>query len=221
MSKTFNKQSARQDTLREKYLSQPYEVTIDNVHLLIEKDVFPPDLGYTTLEMSKCIRRYSGESALDVGCGCGILALAMYQSGFKHIWGIERHPPAYHCAKHNVINHKAGKVISILFGDLFQPIENLTVKFDLIVFNHPFFPSIGKRVFGDDPDGGKEVLEKFFIQSKKFLHPCGKILVPHSEIAGDMHNAKFIAEQQGFHVQIISCFELDGFKQYIYEVSLT
>ena len=213
-------QTKRHNEMLQLRKQQPYETRIGNITIMINEDVFPSDHAYATEELMNAIKKYHGNIALDLGCGCGILALAMYEQNFKEIIAIDRHFPAIECTIQNVKKNNASDRISTLYGDLFEPIKNLKKKNDLIVFNPPYFPTVGKPVFGDDPDGGHEILERFFSGLKAFIHCNSKIILPFSEISGQKNNPANIAKSHNYDEKIIFEFSKSEQKHIIYEFSL-
>lgn len=85
-------------------------------------------------------------SILDVGTGCGLIALMMAQrKQDAHIWGIDIDLPSVEEATENVLSSPWSDRITILhssfpFGDA-QSNVGLSPKFDLIISNPPFFDS--------------------------------------------------------------------------------
>lgn len=202
-------------SIREK---QPYDVTIEGIHLNIGEDVFPSDLAYNTRYLAKAASAYTSSRSLDMGCGCGFIALYLRKMGVPDVWAIDIHEPAIQCAKNNIeLNLHLGP-INILQGDLFLPIPEI-IKFDLIIFNHPLFPTVGLPVFGNNPDGGFEILNRFFADAKGYLTNDGKILVPYSSIAEVEHNPKFIAEMYGYKVMTIFETLEPPYLHHVYEFS--
>lgn len=78
----------------------------------------------------------NGATALDLGTGCGILAIFAATRGYK-VTAIDIEPTAVSCARANAILNRVEDRVGILQGDLFAPIEGQF--FDVVVFNLPFF----------------------------------------------------------------------------------
>lgn len=85
---------------------------------------------------------------------------------------------AIEVAKNNA--KKANVNVSFIYSDLF---ENISNKFDIIVFNPPYVPTEeneAKDMQSVAWDGGKdglEVIQKFLHQAKSFLNFGGKIIL--------------------------------------------
>lgn len=85
-------------------------------------------------------------SILDVGTGCGLIALMMAQRKTDaHVWGIDIDLPSVKEAMENVIYSPWSDRITILHSsfplDDTPSKEGLISKFDLIISNPPFFDS--------------------------------------------------------------------------------
>jgi release factor glutamine methyltransferase len=202
--------------IREK---QPYEIVHDNIKIVAEKDVFPPDISFVTKPLMDLIKNYKCNTALDMGCGSGILALAMKNNGVKSVYAVDRYKPAVICTRNNVERNPSLSPIHVLHGDLFSPVPSDT-KFDLIVFNHPLYPSVGEPVFGYDPDGGKEILQRFFCEVKSYIHKLSSIIIPYIDIAGKEHDPKVAANTVGgFKSSTLAQGTQDDTNYCIYEFS--
>ncbi len=79
------------------------------------------------------------QSALDVGCGTGILSLMLAQRGVNHITGIEIDPTAAEEASENAERSPWKGTIEIKCGDCTT--MGCDRKFDLIISNPPYFNS--------------------------------------------------------------------------------
>lgn len=77
-----------------------------------------------------------GATALDLGTGCGVLAVFAASRGYK-VTATDVEPGAVSCARANAILNRVEDRMSVLQGDLFAPVERQV--FDVVVFNLPFF----------------------------------------------------------------------------------
>jgi release factor glutamine methyltransferase len=126
------------------------------------------------------------EKLLDIGTGCGILAVIAAKKA-KNVIATDLNPHAIKCAKLNAeTNHEASK-IEVRLGDLFQPIQK-TEKFDVIVFNAPYLPSsrceqrtwIGRAWVGGPT--GRHLIDRFILKAPNHLKTYGKILLVQSSL---------------------------------------
>ncbi len=211
------KRSQQFHQIREK---QPYYIEMLGIKLIISEDVFPSDYGATTRYLAQEINKYCHvNTALDMGCGCGFLALYMRKCGIYNVWAADIHPPAIECAKLNLGMNQFLAPIKIIESDLFCSFPK-KVKFDLIVFNHPYYPTIGDPVFGFNPDGGRLMLERFYSKVPDYCKINTKILMPFSSISESEHDPKQVATKYN-NIAIKTIFKIqneDGFHR-IYELT--
>jgi methylase of polypeptide subunit release factors len=78
----------------------------------------------------------TGATALDLGTGCGILAVFAAARGYT-VTATDVEPGAVSCARANAILNRVEDRMRVLQGDLFAPVEGQS--FDVVVFNLPFF----------------------------------------------------------------------------------
>ncbi|XXX80352.1 methyltransferase [Sorangium sp. So ce134] len=181
---------------------QPYAIDADGLRLWVAEDVFPPDLGYSPRRLAAVLQRYTPRRALDMGCGSGYLALVLSKNGAREVWAVDNHPPAVACTKANVAGNPPLRVRAVK-SDLFSAIAPGTT-FDLIVFNHPFYPSTTPRgVFGMRRDGGRAIITRFLSQARGFIARDSVILMPFSQMAGAENDPAAIAAQLGYTSRIV------------------
>lgn len=174
---------------------QPYVVEIDGLVMQVARDVFPPDVGQTSVLLGKALGKYRPYWALDMGCGAGYLAMLLRRNGAFQVWAVDNHKPALRCARVNIkLNHLSG--IRVVRSDLFDAIPT-KVSFDLIVFNQPYYPT-QNVMFGMGQQGGGYIIEQFFNKAEQYLNPGGVIIMPFSEFVGDSNNPEKIAERFGY-----------------------
>jgi len=185
------------------YDKQPYEATIFGIDVTVCKGVFPSDLGLATTHLIELAAKYKAERALDMGCGLGIIALALKKMGVPEVWAVDYHTPAINCVKQNAERHKEFGAIHIVLSDLFENIPP-NLKFDLMIFNQPYAPQNStKRRFGNDGKGGREVIARFFEQAISHMGNATKILMPYSEIAGIEHSPEVVSRDFGLYARSV------------------
>ncbi|WP_437727217.1 methyltransferase [Sorangium sp. So ce861] len=181
---------------------QPYAIDVDGLRIWVAEDVFPPDLGYSPRRLAAVLGRYTPRRALDMGCGSGYLALVLSKNGAREVWAVDKHPPAIACTIANVARNPPLRVRAVE-SDLFASIAP-GVKFDLIVFNQPFYPSTTPRgVFGMRRDGGRAITERFLIQARGFVARDSVILMPFSQMAGAENDPGAIAARLGYTSRVV------------------
>ena len=130
---------------------------------IVPKEVYEPAEDTFLLARNLSIRR--DEIVLDMGTGCGILAVlaAEYTSD---VIALDINPHAALSAKKNAELNGAGNKIKVAAGDLFSPI-NCDSKFNTIVFNAPYLPV--------ETNEGKDWVEKAWsggMDGRKTIDRC-------------------------------------------------
>jgi release factor glutamine methyltransferase len=156
---------------------------IQDLILDIDAGVWSPSKGKSTKMFLEILENYPLDdirSVLDIGTGCGILALYLYKKGIKNITATDYMDEAINNAKKNLENNNACE-IKLKKTDLFLGIEG---KFDLILFNapatHPKRRQISRLL---EPLWSKEenIRLRFFEHLDNFLTPNGKALLMYSK----------------------------------------
>jgi len=128
-----------------------------------------------------------GDIVLDIGTGCGILAIIAARRA-KKVIATDMNPSAVKCARLNARINKVSNKIKVRQGNLFQPIRK-TERFNVIVFNAPYLPSSPheqrtwiERSWAGGPTGRK-LIDQFIIEAPRYLKRRGKILLVQSSLA--------------------------------------
>ena len=144
-----------------------------------------------------------GQSVLEIGTGSGIVA--MYASKLTDsITVTDINFDACELARKNFEANNIEN-IEILFGNLFEPLENR--KFDVILFNTPYLPTEEGEVLEDTInyafDGGlngRKVIDLFLNEVGNHLNDGGIVQLIQSSLSGNeetlekLDNLGFIAE---------------------------
>jgi release factor glutamine methyltransferase len=194
---------------------QPYTVTLNGLLLEVHRNVFPPDLGRCAQNMARLACEYRPDSALDMGCGSGFIALSLKQAGVADVWASDIHPPAVDCAACNLrLNPHVGS-ITLLHSDLFDQFPD-SLRFDLIVFNQPFGPGREERRCGCGPDGGAAISRRFLEAAPAFLTPTGLVLMAFSDHQADAHDPRHAANDLGYSVSKVLELDYNQSRNFIY-----
>ena len=194
---------------------QPYTVELDGLTLEVHCNVFPPDLGRCAQNLVRLAREYGPRSVLDMGCGCGFIALSLKQAGVPRVWASDIHRPAIDCAACNLrLNPHVGS-ITLLHSDLFDAIP-ASVRFDLIVFNQPFGPGREERRCGCGPDGGAAISRRFLAAAPSFLAPGGVVLMAFSDRQADEHDPRHAALDLGYGVSKVLDLQYNQSRNFVY-----
>ena len=148
---------------------------------------------------------------LEIGTGTGIIAI-MAARRARMVIATDINPYALECAVKNIIANKAFNV-ELRKGHLFQPVEN--EKFDLILFNTPYLPSLDEENVDDELDtawnggiDGREVIDQFLDELKHHLNPGGQVQLVQSSLS-DIDKTLKKLEELGFEASVTArekCF---------------
>jgi len=146
-------------------------LTIEN-----HPEVYEP--AEDTFQLIEAIEVNKGDTVLEIGTGCGIVALECARIGAEVIC-TDINPNAIKLVKYNYQKNKPllKGSIEIRYGDLFF-ILNKNERFDVIIFNPPYLPSSVKELVGGTgwfdiaTDGGVDGLKL----TKRFIEGLSKHL---------------------------------------------
>jgi len=165
--------------------SQSRKIFFEKHVFVVPHDVYLP--SEDTFLLARNLSRVEGERILDMGTGCGILAVLAAEKASKVI-AVDINPHAVACAWKNVeLNHVVEK-IEIRQGDLFNAVQ-ADEKFDLILFNAPYLPvepDEGKSWIEKAWAGGKTgrmVIDRFITKASRHLMENGRILLVQSSLS--------------------------------------
>jgi len=181
-------------------------ISIGNLTLrefMICADVFRADIMSSSLHLANFLAEnkslFENKSALDMGCGTGIQGAVMALCGANSVVLSDVSPIAVKNARANMRILKLKNITEVVEGDLFR---NLNVKFDVIVFNHPFFgdnPIDGFPVSATMMDSGPLLID-FLNEAKVFLNKDGIIIMPFFHFAGTTNDPGLHAERNGYEI---------------------
>lgn len=191
---------------------------------LIKENVFRSDI-MSAMYLAKYLYFnngiYKNKKVLDLGCGAGIQGITAAKYGAKSVFLSDISEFAVENTKKNVLNYNITKICDVYQSDLF---ENITGKFDIVIFNHPFFPgdAIKNNVVSESMLGGTKLIHRFFKDVKKYLSKDGIIIMPYFSLAGKFNDPKIQGKKYGFKVierfNKKSDFGLQKGQIYIYEL---
>lgn len=135
---------------------------------------------------------------LDLGTGCGALAISLAKDVQEaKIWATDISPGALKLANLNAKKHGVADRIEFKHGNLWNPLINQDITFDIIISNPPYIaceefndlpPEIREhepRSALDGKEGGMYYIEKILREGPRFLNHGGLILL---EMAPDQTN---------------------------------
>jgi len=187
--------------------SSKKQVFYDELVFQVFEDVYEPaeDTFLVANSLAQTVR--NSDTLLDIGTGCGILAIIAAKKA-KKVIATDVNPRAVECARLNAKINGVSPKIDVRLGDLFQPILK-TEKFDVIVFNAPYLPSslceqktwIGRSWAGGPT--GRQLIDQFITEAPHYLKRNGKIFLVQSSLANIEETLKKFRDA-GLEAQVIA-----------------
>ncbi|MCX8171538.1 MAG: class I SAM-dependent methyltransferase [Candidatus Bathyarchaeota archaeon] len=161
------------------------EVFYGELSFLVFNCVYEP--AEDTFLLARNLVVYGGERVLDLGTGCGILAvLAAFKASY--VLAVDINPCAVRCARENARRNGVLEKIDFICGNLFDPLRTHS-SFDLILFNAPYLPveeepkSWAEYAWSGGRDG-RRVIDSFLERFIEHLKPGGRLLLVQSSLSG-------------------------------------
>jgi hypothetical protein len=125
--------------------------------------------------------QYKGpkDRAVDVGTGCGVLALMLSRAGFDRVLATDCNPNAVHSVALDLDRLKVRPTIDLRQGDLLCDMQS---QADLIVFNPPWMQGEVNDVLDRALYFEPGLFERFFDQAVDCLQPEGRIVLLFSSL---------------------------------------
>lgn len=183
----------------------PKKVFFKNYDFQVDEHVYEP--AEDTFLIAEHLTVEEDDVVLDVGTGCGILAVLAAEKA-KHVVAVDVNPHTIECASKNAeLNGVEGK-IEFRCGDLFQSIKP-SEKFSLILFNAPYLPSepgeenswLGKAWAGG-PDG-RMIIDRFIEGVSSLLADVGKIQLVQSSLS-DVNRTLDELGEMGLEARVVA-----------------
>lgn len=155
--------------LDERRKSEPIEIECCGLKITVNPGVYQTS-GDSEL-MVESIRLKNAEKFLEVGCGAGIISLALAKRGGQGV-SVDINERAINNSKQNAQKHNITNV-EFLKSDVFEKVKG---KFDIIICNPPYTKHEIRddidRMFWDPQD---EMKQKFFKEVDGYLKSGGRI----------------------------------------------
>jgi release factor glutamine methyltransferase len=177
------------------------EVECDGESFTVLPNVFPPR-GDTRLLLDN-LEIVPGSSVLDMGSGCGVLAILAVRRGARFAVAVDINPDAVRNTGLNVVRHAMEDRIEVRLLDGFSAIAT-TEKFDVILANLPGRnETAANLVEAAQWDSGFRTHKSFFAQVPHHLVPGGKIVMTKANYP-ELNTVVGLAERSGFETSILA-----------------
>jgi 2-polyprenyl-3-methyl-5-hydroxy-6-metoxy-1,4-benzoquinol methylase len=149
-------------------------VHFQGLDVLVRKNVFSPDvrLTYSTSMAAQLLTNLEGKTVLDLGTGCGVLAILAAKRGAASVVAVDIDGDTVQNAVENVRYHGLEQYVSVVHSNLF---EKVTGRFDVIVANLPI--AFETTAWSHLRDTLKSMLRNFGSQLPLHLKPGGSALL--------------------------------------------
>lgn len=165
-----------------------YRINLSSLDLskfYIGPAVLRPDKSWVALRLAYFLYThptlYKGKTVLDIGSGSGIQGIVCAKKGARNVVLSDISDQAIACSEQNVIDQGLESKVKIIRSDLF---DNLTGRFEVIIFNHPFFPNEPQNEVERIVYSGKGLLERFFREVGAHSNQDSLLIMPYSHFAG-------------------------------------
>lgn len=153
---------------------------INGLALLVPAEVFNPNLFGSSLFLANYLRQNlppPGSSALDLGCGSGLLGLELARAGVQVV-ATDINPQAVWASSVNARLNGCEANYLACQGSLYEPTASLGQKFDLIVMNPPYYASAPRTLLDHafQAGPGLETLAAMLVGAADYLAPGGRAL---------------------------------------------
>jgi len=186
------------------------DATVEGLTVTVRKGVFSPDpkVTYSSAALIHALPELRGKTVLDLGTGCGVLAIHAARKGARKIPAVDIQPEAVANAKENIESYDCSDCVEIFESDVFS---NVHGKFDIIIANLPFMVTgyVLNHV-------ATETYRRFFEGVRAHLEVSGKAYVTFACWADKTTLEAMIASTElKWHM---NSEDYDGKEWYVYEL---
>lgn len=171
----------------------------DNLKLAVFPEVYEP--AEDSFLLAEFSTNFKGDFVLDLGSGCGILAILSALKGAKRVLAIDINPHAARCTAHNASLCECSDVLDVICCDMLSAIRD-GVRFDVVIFNPPYLPVNDNGLLGKAWSCGEkgEVILDFLTLIPRYLRESSKILMLVSSL---LDLDKFLRKAFEKHLRVV------------------
>jgi len=197
-------------------------LTIQDLIIKIHPEVYDP--AEDTFLLIQAITVTKGDYVLEIGTGCGLIALECARLG-ANVVCTDINPYAVDLSKYNFLmnKHLINGSFEVRDGDLFSVVKQKEI-FDVVIFNPPYLPTLKKDLVGgygwfdiatNGGVGGLKITTRFIDELPNFLKKEGHALFVFSSLS-DRNKLESHIKKRGFRFKIIlnRCFNDENISIY-------
>jgi release factor glutamine methyltransferase len=161
---------------------EPYTFTLNGEEILVLPGVMSPKYDWAGHYMIENLPDVRDADVLEVGSGCGLVAMAAYRRGARRVLATDINPVAVENTRLNFERIGAQHACEAILSDMF---EDVSGQFDVVIFNAPYHGCAA----GDDLEKGVadenyRALTAFFRDIHQHIKSQGRVVVGFSS-SGD------------------------------------
>jgi release factor glutamine methyltransferase len=190
--------------------SQPKRIFYEGYVFDVLESVYEPAEDSFLLAENLVIKE--GDLVLDVGTGCGLLAVLAAKNA-KKVIATDMNPHAVWCALQNANLNNVANKMDIRQGELFGPVKE-GERFDVILFNAPYLPSeeweeqeLFSRAWAGG-ETGRKVIDRFIREASEYLRENGRILLVQSTLS-DVEQSLRMFVEHGLDAKVVAEKKVD------------
>jgi release factor glutamine methyltransferase len=171
----------------------------------VDPEVYEP--AEDTFMLADNLEVRQGERVLELGTGCGLLAILAAEAGARVV-ATDINTVALACAKANALAHGVADRIDFRLGNLFEPVKG--ERFDLVIFNPPYLPVRNDEAIGTPLDlaweagpEGRAIIDPFLEGLPNHLIKDGHTLFVQSSLS-NIAKTLVALRTRGFKVEVVS-----------------
>ncbi|NES86553.1 MAG: methyltransferase [Moorea sp. SIO2B7] len=150
-----------------------FKIKNTTIKIKIFPNMAEPSEGYTQFLLNQL--NSTGKTALDLGCGTGILAIALAKQDFETVYAVDIHEDYIAATQYNAELNDVSEQVIALKSNLFEAIPTDT-RFDLMVANLPATPAWDNiPLYSRAGEDGRDLIDAMLHQAPHWLIPEGRI----------------------------------------------
>lgn len=177
-----------------------YKVVVRGHQFIVHPQVLSPKYSYQSTFILKNWDVENGMSVLDIGTGCGVLAISAALAGATRVTAVDRNTYACDVARKNAESNKVSGIVTVLQSNLFHSVRG---RYDRIVCALPYWnrtpnPRIPLTYAVFDPK--YRMARLLLTHAKRYLSRNGRLLVGFST-QGNVRLLEQVMISNGYRIE--------------------